>query len=737
MKKHLLLAIAILAAASGCKRQDDPTEQRIDELLAQMTLDEKVGQLNQLNGSGWVSPDLSGAIKGGAVGSILNEVNLETVNELQRIAVEESRLHIPLIFARDVIHGFRTMFPIPLGQAATWNPEVVERGARVAAVEASSCGVRWTFSPMLDISRDPRWGRIAESFGEDTYLTTVLGNAMTRGYQTDDLSNPTSMAACAKHFCAYGASESGRDYNTTWIPEVQLRDTYLPPFKSQVKNGAATFMCSFNDINGTPSTGNKHLNVDILRNEWGYDGLLVTDWQSIAQMVPHGFSADLREATRSAIDSRVGMDMMSFGYITHLKGLVEKGEVSIGEVDNAVRDVLRLKIRLGLFEHPYAQNQDSTLCEQFRADAREACVQSTILLKNNGVLPLKDFGRVAVVGPLADSGVDQIGTWSFDGVAADCVTPAAALREALGDKVVVEPGLKYSRDKSGKDVEAALSAARKADVVLFFAGEEAILSGEAKCRADISLPGAQKELLRRLKAEGKKVVLVVMAGRQLTIGDEVEMADAVLYQFHGGTMAGPALADVILGKACPSGRLPVTMPRMVGQVPMYYNHKNTGRPAENITMIDDIPIAAPQFSLGSTSYHLDAGDSPLFPFGFGLSYTTFKYGTVDLSSGEVSMTDTLTVNCDITNVGERDAYEVPQLYVRDKVASLCRPIRELKGFRKVFIKAGETVRVNFKITADDLAFCHNDMKTFAEPGDFDVWVSSDAASGAPVTFTLK
>lgn len=737
MKKHLLLAIAILTAAAGCKRQDDTTEQRIDELLAQMTLDEKVGQLNQLNGSGWVSPDLSGAIKGGAVGSILNEVNLETVNELQRIAVEESRLHIPLIFARDVIHGFRTMFPIPLGQAATWNPEVVERGARVAAVEASSCGVRWTFSPMLDISRDPRWGRIAESFGEDTYLTTVLGNAMTRGYQTDDLSNPTSMAACAKHFCAYGASESGRDYNTTWIPEVQLRDTYLPPFKSQVKNGAATFMCSFNDINGTPSTGNKHLNVDILRNEWGYDGLLVTDWASIAQMIPHGFSADLRAATHSAIDSRVGMDMMSFGYITHLKDLVEKGEVSMGEVDNAVRDVLRLKVRLGLFEHPYAQNQDSTLCEQFRADAREACVQSTILLKNNGILPLKDFGRVAVVGPLADSGVDQIGTWSFDGVAADCVTPAAALREALGDKVVVEPGLTYSRDKNGKDVEAALAAARKADVVLFFAGEEAILSGEAKCRADISLPGAQKELLRRLKAEGKKVVLVVMAGRQLTIGDEVEMADAVLYQFHGGTMAGPALADVILGKACPSGRLPVTMPRMVGQVPMYYNHKNTGRPAENITMIDDIPIAAPQFSLGSTSYHLDAGDSPLFPFGFGLSYTTFKYGTVDLSSGEVSMTDTLTVNCDITNVGERDAYEVPQLYVRDKVASLCRPIRELKGFRKVFIKAGETVKVSFKITADDLAFCHNDMRTFAEPGDFDVWVSSDAASGAPVTFTLK
>lgn len=736
MKAYSLLAFAFAAAVVGCK-EADPTEQRIDDLLSRMTLDEKIGQMNQLNGSGWVSPDLSGAVKGGAVGSILNEVDLATVNELQRIAVEESRLKIPLIFARDVIHGFRTVFPIPLGQAATWNPDIVERGARVAAVEASSCGVRWTFSPMLDISRDPRWGRIAESFGEDTYLTTALGDAMTRGYQTDDLSQPTAIAACAKHFCAYGATESGRDYNTTWIPEVQLRDTYLPPFKSAADKGAATFMCSFNDINGTPSTGNKHLNIDILRNEWGYDGLLVTDWSSISQMITHGFSADLKDASHSAIDSRVGMDMMSFGYISHLKELVEQGAVSESQIDDAVRDVLRLKIRLGLFEKPYAQNCDSTLCERFKADAREACIQSTILLKNDGLLPLKGFSRVAVVGPLADSGVDQIGTWSFDGVAADCVTPVAALRAELGEKVIVEPGLTYSRDKSEKGVEAALAAARKADVVLFFAGEEAILSGEAKCRADISLPGAQKELLRRLKAEGRKVVLIVMAGRQLTIGDEVDEADAVLYQFHGGTMAGPALADVILGRAVPSGRLPVTMPRMVGQIPIYYNHKNTGRPAENITMIDDIEKGAPQFSLGATSYHLDAGDSPLFPFGFGLSYTTFKYGSAELSASEIAMTDTLTVSCDITNVGDRDAYEVPQLYIRDKVASLCQPIRELKGFRKVFIRSGETVRVDFRLTANDLAFCHDDMAMRAEPGDFDVWVSPDAASGTPSSFTLK
>lgn len=733
---NAFLALPLLAALTVCQPAD-MTEQRIEALLSQMTLDEKIGQLNQINGSGWVSPDISEAIKAGTVGSIINEADIKTINELQRLAVEESRLGIPIIFGRDVIHGFRTMFPIPLGQAATWSSDVVERGARVAAVEASSVGIRWTFSPMLDISRDPRWGRIAESFGEDTYLTTELGKAMMRGYQTSDLSNPTAIAACAKHFCCYGASESGRDYNTTWIPEEQLRDTYLPPFKALADAGVGTFMCSFNDINGTPSTGNRHLNQDILRGEWGYDGMLVTDWSSIAQMIPHGFSEDLKTAAQKAIECRVDMDMMSFAYTNHLRELVEQGIVKEKTVDDAVRDVLRLKFRLGLFDRPYATSADSTLCDKFKADAREACIQSTILLKNDGLLPLTDFNRVAVVGPLADSGVDQIGTWSFDGVPSDCVTPAAALSHVLGNKVTVEPGLKYSRDKSEAGVEAALAAAKQADVVLFFGGEEAILSGEAKCRADIHLPGAQTELLHRLKAMGKKVVLIVMAGRQLTIADEVAQADAVLYQFHGGTMAGPALADVILGKASPSGRLPVTMPRMVGQVPIYYNHKNTGRPAENITLMDDIAVGAPQFSLGATSYHLDAGDGPLFPFGFGLSYTTFKYGDIRLSATEIGLADALSVSCDITNVGDRDAYEVPQLYVRDRVASLCRPIRELKGFKKVFVRAGETVRVEFRLTAADLAFCHSDMTQYAEPGQFDVWVAPDAASGVPVTFTLK
>ena len=723
---------------NSTSRSDVQIEAQIDQLLAQMTIEEKIGQINQINGAGWASPDIVGQIKAGMVGSMLNEVDLNTINELQRVAVEQSRLHIPLVFARDVIHGFRTVFPIPLGQAATWNPDVVERGARVAAVEASSVGIRWTFSPMLDISRDPRWGRIAESFGEDTYLTTVLGEAMTRGYQTNDLSQPTAIAACAKHFAGYGASETGRDYNPTWIPEEQLRDVYLPPFEAQANMGAATFMCSFNDINGTPSSGNTHLNVDILRDEWAYDGLLCSDWGSIAQLVPHGVAKDLKEAAEQALHARVGTDMMAFAYANHAKELLEEKKVNIKEIDNAVRDVLRLKFRLGLFDNPYATNADSTLCNRFLQDARETCIQSTILLKNEGgILPLSQNVKVAIVGPLADNGVDQIGTWCFDGQPSDCVTPLVAFKQAVPERVAAaDMGLTYSRDSRPDGIRRALSAAKKADVTLFFAGEEAILSGEAKCRADISLPGAQTQLLEELKRQGSKVVLVVMAGRPLTIGREMELADAVLYQFHGGTMAGPALADIILGKVSPSGRMPVTVPRMVGQVPMYYNHKNTGRPASNITMIDDIEVGAPQFSLGATSYHLDAGSEPLIPFGFGMTYTTFKYGAVTLSSKELTRKGSITVSCDVTNTGTTDALEVPQLYIRDMVGTLARPIRELKGFQKVLIPAGQTKTISFTISAKDLLYCHKNMTMDVEPGDFSVWIAPDATQGEPVTFTL-
>lgn len=730
------LALTALASLSvGCSAPKDPIEQRIDSLLAQMTLEEKIGQLDQDDGDGYVSPAMSDKVRKGGVGSIFNEVDLKTVNELQRLAVEESRLGIPIVFARDVIHGFKTVFPIPLGQAATWNPDIVERGARIAAVEASSVGIRWTFSPMLDVSRDPRWGRVAESFGEDTYLASVLGAAMTRGYQTADLSAPNAVAACAKHFCGYGVSESGRDYNTTWIPEVQLRDVYLPPFKASAEAGAATFMCSFNDINGVPSTANKHLNVDILRDEMKFDGLLVTDWGSIAQLIPHGVAADLKDAAALAMNAQVDMDMMSHAYTGHVEALLKEGRVTMEQIDQAVRNVLRLKFRLGLFDNPYAVDADSTLCDKFLADAREACVQSTVLLKNNDVLPLKGNVTVAAIGPLADSGVDQVGTWTFDGNPADCVTPIMALKPLLGSRLVAATkGLAYSRDKSQKGFDEALAAARKADVVLLFGGEEAILSGEAKCRADISLPGRQTELLRELKRAGKCVVLVVMAGRQLTIGEEVELADAVLYQFHGGTMAGPALADIIMGKEVPSGRMPVTMPKMVGQVPIYYNQKSSGRPAQNITLIDDIPVGAEQFSVGATSFHLDAGTGPLFPFGYGLSYTKFAYGPVQLSADKLKKGGSIVVTCEINNVGAYDAYEVPQLYVQDVVASLARPVRELKGFEKVFVPAGRSVKVSFEIKPEQLAFHHLDNALYAEPGEFRVWVAPDAASGSPVTF---
>lgn len=740
LKKATVYGLAALSLLA-CKPGQDTTEQKIDALLSKMTLKEKIGQMNQLTGLG-LAEDMQGAIRNGDVGSILNELDLATTNKLQHIAVEESRLGIPLIFARDVIHGFKTIFPIPLGQAASWNPKIAENGARVAALEASSVGIRWTFAPMIDISRDPRWGRIAESCGEDPYLTSVMGNAMIKGFQGDALSSPTSIAACAKHFAAYGASESGKDYNTTWIPEIQLRELYLPPFKAAVDAGAATFMCSFNDINGVPSSGSTFLNRQILRDEWKYDGLLVSDWGSIQQMIPHGFCADLKEAGEKAAIAGVDMDMMSYAYINHLEELIKEKKVDEKLIDESVRNILRLKFRLGLFDNPYIKEgaPSAFYLDSSLQQAKEAAIESAILLKNElQVLPLTSSVKsVAVVGPLADAPADQVGTWCFDAEPEHSVTPLTAIQQECENKirVIAEPGLTYSRDKSEAGIAKAVAAARQADVILFFAGEEAVLSGEARCRADISLPGKQTEMLKALKATGKPVVLVIMAGRPLTIPEEVEMADAVLYNFHGGTMAGPAISDLLFGKAVPSGKLPVTLPRMVGQVPIYYAHKNTGRPASNITLIDDIEVGAKQTSIGFTSYHLDAGDSPLFPFGYGLSYTTFTYGDCQLSTGNMKPGDVLTASCDITNSGAYDAQEVVQLYIRDKVGSLVRPVKELKGFKKIMIKAGDTVRVNFTLTTDELAYWNADMQQRAEAGEFTVWIAPDSQSGEGTDFKL-
>ena len=741
MKKLFITAVLSACCGAGALAM---TEAQIDscvnDLVGRMTLDEKIGQLNQRSGFGYV-PEMAGLVRTGAVGSILNETDPEVVNKLQREAVENSRLHIPLVFARDVIHGFKTIFPIPLGQAASWNPTLVEEGSRIAADEASSVGIRWTFSPMVDVARDPRWGRMAEGYGEDTYLTAVMGVAAVKGYQGDDLSAPNTMAACAKHFAAYGASESGRDYNTTWIPELQLHETYLPPFKAAADAGAATFMCSFNDINGVPSSGNKVLLRDMLRDSWGFDGVMVSDWGSIDQMIPHGFSHDLREAARQGIEAGVDIDMESYAYCSHLRDLVEKGEVKEADLDPLVANVLRLKYRLGLFENPYV---DMATASRFYAPAsldaaRRAVEESAILLSNSGILPIKNskVSKIAVIGPMADAAYDQAGTWSFDLEKDRCVTPLAALREMYGkESVIYVPGLEHSRDNSTKGFAAAVEAARNADVVVYFGGEEAVLSGEAHCRVDLSLPGAQSALLDELKSTGKPVVLVIQAGRSLAIAHEAETADATVFCFHGGTMTGPALANLISGKANFSGRCPVSFPRMSGQVPIYYNRKNTGRPAQDMTLINDIPLEAGQTSTGCTSYYLDAGDGPLFPFGYGLSYTTFSYSEPKLSASQIATDGSLNVSCTVTNTGEVEGSEVAQLYIRDHVGSLVRPVRELRGFEKVTLKPGESREVTFTLNPDDLAFFIAPGRKIVEPGEFSVWVSPNSAEGNPVKFNV-
>ena len=734
-----LPALAFMAVSCG---QEDETEARIDELLSQMTLREKIGQMNQLSVSGF-SQKVADDIRRGATGSILNETDPAVINEYQRIAVEESRLGIPLLVARDVIHGYRTVFPIPLGMAATFDPELVERGARLTAEEVTASGIRWTFSPMLDVSRDARWGRIAESSGEDTYLNAVMGAAMVRGYQ-GDLSDSTSLAACAKHFVGYGAAESGRDYNSTWIPPRAMRNVYLPPFETAVKAGVLTLMTSFNDNDGVPGTGNAELLKDVLRGEWGFDGFVVTDWASAAEMIPHGFASDGRHAASLAMNAGVDMDMMSNVYSAYLEDLVKRGEVKESDIDSAVRNILRVKFRLGLFDNPYVdvgkalevQYNDSVMTAAYRT-----ALESAVLLKNNGVLPLdkSKIRRVLVTGPMADAPHDQMGTWTFDGQKEHTVTPLDAIRESWGDdvEVVYEPGLSYCREFNSRGVARAAEAARRADVILAFMGEEAIMSGEAHCLADITLKGGQREMIEALAASGKPLVLNIMAGRPLVLDMESEIADAILFSFHPGTMGGPAIADLLSGKASPSGRLPSTFPAASGQVPCYYSHNNTGRPFRgDETMLYDIPLEAAQTSLGNTSYMLDAGFNPLYPFGYGLTYSAFKYSLPTLDRQEYSDGDVIRVSFTLTNKGKAEATEVAQLYVRDLVGSVTRPVKELKGFRRVTLAPGESSEQVFELPVSELAFVGLDMKKKVEPGEFSLWVAGDSASGEPVNFRV-
>ncbi|MDR0657963.1 MAG: glycoside hydrolase family 3 C-terminal domain-containing protein [Mediterranea sp.] len=733
---------AVLASCSGPEPKDKALEAKVEKLLARMTPEEKIGQMNQVSSYGNIE-DMSGIIKKGEVGSILNEVDPQRISALQHVAVEESRLGIPLLIARDVIHGFRTIFPIPLGQAASFDPELVEEGARVAAIEASSVGIRWTFAPMIDIARDPRWGRIAEGCGEDTYLTSVMGAAMVRGFQGHALSDPASIAACPKHFVGYGAAEGGRDYASTFIPERLMRNVYLPPFEAAARAGAATYMVSFNDNDGVPSTGNAFTLRQVLRDEWGFDGFVVTDWASATEMVAHGFAADSKEAALKAVQAGIDMEMVSYSFVRHLPELIAEGKVKQSVIDNAVRNILRIKYRLGLFDHPYPDGQQPSVmyAEAHLAAAKKAAVESAILLKNDKeTLPLTGKVKtIAIVGPLADAPYEQLGTWVFDGEKTHTQTPLQAIRETAGDKVQViyEPGLAYSRDKNGAGIARAAAAAARADVVLAFVGEESILSGEAHCLADLNLVGAQSELIAAVARTGKPVVTVVMAGRPLTIGKEADLSAAVLYNFHPGTMGGPAIADLLFGKEVPSGKTPVTFPKTAGQIPVYYAHHNTGRPATRTeTLIDRIPVDAGQTSLGNTSFYLDAGFDPLYPFGYGLSYTTFGYSNIRLSSSALKKDDVLSVLFDLENTGKYTATEIAQLYVQDKVASVARPVKELKRFTRVTLEPGEKKTVAFDLPVSELAFWNINMAKVVEPGEFGLWVAGDSQSGEETVFKV-
>ena len=735
MKKIIkAFALAAVMLAASCAPKSE-TDKKVDDLLKQMTLREKIGQMNQLSGGAWVADQ---AAKG-EVGSILNCVDPAEINIVQKAAVEQSRLGIPILVARDVIHGFHTMFPIPLGLAATFNPEVVEKGARVAAVEATASGVRWTFSPMLDVARDPRWGRVAEGSGEDPYLDVQMGLAMVRGYQGDDLSDPTALAACIKHFVGYGAAEGGRDYNTTVITERMLRNTYFPAFKATAEAGAATLMTSFNEIDGIPSTGNKWLLKDILRDEWGWDGMIVTDWNSAGEMIAHGFSTDLKHTAEQAINAGVDMDMMSYGFIQYAEELVKEGKVSEKEIDRAVRNILKLKFELGLFENPYVDETLSAKVDyapEHLAAAKQAALESAILLKNdNNVLPLDKAKTILVTGPMADAPYEQMGTWTFDGQKEHTVTPLTSLREEYD--VIWVPGLDYSRDKSKAQFSKVRAAAAKADAAVVVVGEEAILSGEAHSLSNLNLQGAQSELIAEVKKAGKPVVVVVMAGRPLTIERDLANCDAMLYSYHPGTMGGPAIADLIKGKAAPSGKSSMTFLRDAGQAPFYYNHNNSGRPNNGTeTLLDDIPVEAGQTSLGCTSFYLDTGYGPLFPFGYGLTYTTFEYGNPVLEKNELGASDVIKVSVDLKNTGKRTATEVAQLYVQDCVGSVVRPVKELKRFQRVELAPGQTKTVTFELPVSELAFWNIDMEYVVEPGDFRLWVAGDSDSGNPVNFVV-
>jgi beta-glucosidase len=698
-------------------------ELKIDKLLSRMTLEEKIGQMVQ-RGSTRNEKRLHAVelIRQGKIGSLLNTGDVSEVNELQRIALEETRLGIPLIIGHDVIHGFQTTFPIPLAQAASWDMKAIEEAEAAAAKEAASMGLRWSFSPMVDISRDPRWGRIAESSGEDTYLGSEIARARVRGFQRPDENGYPTIAACVKHFAGYGAAEGGRDYNTAEISERTLREVYLPPFKAAIEEGCATLMAAFHEISGIPCSGNKHLLRDILIDEWGFEGFVVSDWGSVMELTVHGTSEDLSEAAYQACNAGVHMDMHENTYHQHLLSLVKEGRISEEIINDAVRRILRVKFMLGLFERPYVSEElkyKVNLCKEHIDTALDLSRKSIVLLKNeNSLLPLdKGTKGIAVIGPLADSGLAMLGCWPSWGKEANIVTVLQGIRNRLGtdDSIIYSKGCEtYENGTEG--FTDAVDAALKSDVVIMVLGEDLYYSGENRNRTSLELPGSQQQLLERIYEIGKPVVLLVAGGRPLSITWADKHIPAIVEVWHLGNQAGNAIADVIFGDYNPSGKLPVTFPKTVGQVPVYYNDKITGRP--------------------SRQSYADGDTHPLYPFGYGLSYTTFQYSNLKLSSSIMKQDGSITVSAVIKNTGCKDGEEIVQLYVRDIVGSVTRPVKELKGFEKIFLCSGGEAEVNFTIEAEKLGFYGIDNKYIVEPGKFKLWIGPNSIEGLEADFEI-
>lgn len=728
----------------------------IDQLMKKMTLEEKIGQLNlpvtgEITTGQAKSSDVAKRIRNGEVGGLFNLKGVERIREVQRQAVEESRLGIPLLFGMDVIHGYETIFPIPLGLSCTWDMKAIEESARIAAVEASADGISWTFSPMVDVSRDPRWGRVSEGNGEDPFLGAAIARAMIRGYQGKDMSRNDEIMACVKHFALYGASEAGRDYNTVDMSRQRMFNEYMLPYQAAVEAGVGSVMASFNEVDGVPATGSKWLMTDVLRKQWGFDGFVVTDYTGINEMIDHGMG-DQQTVASLALNAGVDMDMVSDAFSGTLKKSVEEGKVSAAAIDAACRRILEAKYKLGLFDNPYKycdvnRPKKQIFTKEHRAIARKIASESFVLLKNEGVLPLSKKGTIAVVGPLANTRSNMPGTWSVAAVLDNAPSLVEGLREVVGDraKVVTAKGSNLIGDADyekratmfGRELhrdnrtdrellDEALKVAAGANVIVAALGESSEMSGESSSRTNLEMPDVQRALLQELLKTGKPVVLVLFTGRPLVLTWEEEHVPAILNVWFGGSEAAYAISDVLFGDVNPSGKLTATFPQNVGQIPLFYNHKNTGRPLQEGRWFEKF-----------RSNYLDVSNEPLYPFGYGLSYTTFAYSDIHLSSTEMSADGELTATVTVTNTGSRDGAEVVQLYIRDLVGSVTRPVKELKGFEKIFLKAGESRKVSFSITPELLKFYNYDLQFVCEPGDFDVMIGGNSRDVKKARFLLK